>query len=112
MCSVVQGMKGKDDMSDSDEDTHDAYLERMKEEGKIREEGGSDDSDGDESGEGRVINHHERTDFLWIIYFTLECKSKKNHNERIISQSEVCRKVPFHKPFHMAAILAMAAISD
>ncbi|XP_063046680.1 FACT complex subunit SSRP1a [Engraulis encrasicolus] len=46
-----EGMKGKDDMSDSDEDTHDAYLERMKEEGKIREEGGSDDSDGDESDE-------------------------------------------------------------
>ncbi|XP_041930341.1 FACT complex subunit SSRP1a isoform X2 [Alosa sapidissima] len=42
-----EGMKGKDDMSDSDEDQHDAYLERMKEEGKIREEGGSDDSEGD-----------------------------------------------------------------
>uniref|UniRef100_A0AAZ3PX41 FACT complex subunit SSRP1 n=1 Tax=Oncorhynchus tshawytscha TaxID=74940 RepID=A0AAZ3PX41_ONCTS len=36
---------------DSDEDQHDAYLERMKEEGKIREEANdSDDSDG-ESGE-------------------------------------------------------------
>ncbi|XP_041930339.1 FACT complex subunit SSRP1a isoform X1 [Alosa sapidissima] len=43
----TKGMKGKDDMSDSDEDQHDAYLERMKEEGKIREEGGSDDSEGD-----------------------------------------------------------------
>ncbi|XP_031443350.1 FACT complex subunit SSRP1-like [Clupea harengus] len=42
-----EGMKGKDDMSDSDEDQHDAYLERMKEEGKIREEGGSDESEGD-----------------------------------------------------------------
>ncbi|TRZ00765.1 hypothetical protein DNTS_004480 [Danionella cerebrum] len=39
-----EGMKGADDYSDSDEDHHDAYLERMKEEGKIREEGdGSDD---------------------------------------------------------------------
>lgn len=45
-------MKSKDDMySDSDEDQHDAYLERMKEEGKIREEANdSDNSEGD-SGE-------------------------------------------------------------
>uniref|UniRef100_A0A8K9XP68 Histone chaperone RTT106/FACT complex subunit SPT16-like middle domain-containing protein n=1 Tax=Oncorhynchus mykiss TaxID=8022 RepID=A0A8K9XP68_ONCMY len=44
-----EGMKGKDDMlEDSDEDQHDAYLERMKEEGKIREEANdSDDSDGE-----------------------------------------------------------------
>lgn len=45
-------MKGKnDEYSDSDDDQHDAYLERMKAEGKIREEGNdSDDSEG-ESGE-------------------------------------------------------------
>lgn len=45
-------MKGNDNMySDSDDDQHDAYLERMKEEGKIREEAnGSDISEG-ESGE-------------------------------------------------------------
>uniref|UniRef100_A0A671RF65 FACT complex subunit SSRP1 n=1 Tax=Sinocyclocheilus anshuiensis TaxID=1608454 RepID=A0A671RF65_9TELE len=43
-----EGMKGADGYSDSDEDQHDAYLERMKEEGKIREEGdGSDESEGD-----------------------------------------------------------------
>lgn len=48
-------MKGNDNMySDSDEDQHDAYLERMKQEGKIREEANdSDDSEG-ESGEGRA----------------------------------------------------------
>lgn len=47
-----QGMKGNiDEYSDSDDDQHDAYLERMKAEGKIREEGNdSDESDG-ESGE-------------------------------------------------------------
>uniref|UniRef100_A0A669EUH4 FACT complex subunit SSRP1 n=1 Tax=Oreochromis niloticus TaxID=8128 RepID=A0A669EUH4_ORENI len=40
-----------DEYSDSDDDQHDAYLERMKAEGKIREEGNdSDESDG-ESGE-------------------------------------------------------------
>ncbi|XP_028824162.1 FACT complex subunit SSRP1a isoform X2 [Denticeps clupeoides] len=42
-----KGMKAADDLySDSDDDQHDAYLERMKEEGKIREEGGSDESEG------------------------------------------------------------------
>uniref|UniRef100_A0A665T3A9 FACT complex subunit SSRP1 n=1 Tax=Echeneis naucrates TaxID=173247 RepID=A0A665T3A9_ECHNA len=43
-----EGMKGKiDEYSDSDDDQHDAYLERMKAEGKIREEGNdSDESDG------------------------------------------------------------------
>ncbi|KAM9470316.1 FACT complex subunit SSRP1a [Clarias gariepinus] len=35
--------------SDSDEDEHDAYLERMKEEGKIREEGDESEGDSDES---------------------------------------------------------------
>ncbi|XP_042626495.1 FACT complex subunit SSRP1a, partial [Cyprinus carpio] len=45
---IKEGMKGADGYSDSDEDQHDAYLERMKEEGKIREEGdGSDESEGD-----------------------------------------------------------------
>uniref|UniRef100_A0A4W6DGM0 FACT complex subunit SSRP1 n=1 Tax=Lates calcarifer TaxID=8187 RepID=A0A4W6DGM0_LATCA len=43
-----EGMKGNiDEYSDSDDDQHDAYLERMKAEGKIREEGNdSDESDG------------------------------------------------------------------
>uniref|UniRef100_A0A673NFW8 FACT complex subunit SSRP1 n=1 Tax=Sinocyclocheilus rhinocerous TaxID=307959 RepID=A0A673NFW8_9TELE len=50
-----EGMKGNDNMySDSDDDQHDAYLERMKEEGKIREEANdSDDSEG-ESGEWQL----------------------------------------------------------
>uniref|UniRef100_A0AAQ6A5H9 FACT complex subunit SSRP1 n=1 Tax=Amphiprion ocellaris TaxID=80972 RepID=A0AAQ6A5H9_AMPOC len=42
-----RGFKEIDEYSDSDDDQHDAYLERMKAEGKIREEGNdSDDSDG------------------------------------------------------------------
>uniref|UniRef100_A0A3B1IGS7 FACT complex subunit SSRP1 n=1 Tax=Astyanax mexicanus TaxID=7994 RepID=A0A3B1IGS7_ASTMX len=46
-----EGMKAKDDMySDSDDDQHDAYLERMKQEGKIREE--ANDSDDSEAGSG------------------------------------------------------------
>lgn len=53
MCVVhFQGMKGKiDEYSDSDDDQHDAYLERMKAEGKIREEGNDSDDSGGESGE-------------------------------------------------------------
>lgn len=50
-----QGMKQSyDEYADSDEDQHDAYLERMKEEGKIREENANDSSDGsgEETGEG------------------------------------------------------------
>ena len=52
--SGSQGIKGKNnEYSDSDDDQHDAYLERMKAEGKIREEGDdSDESDG-ETGEWR-----------------------------------------------------------
>lgn len=51
----LQGMKQSyDEYADSDEDQHDAYLERMKEEGKIREENANDSSDGsgEETGEG------------------------------------------------------------
>lgn len=53
--SLLQGMKQSyDEYADSDEDQHDAYLERMKEEGKIREENANDSSDGsgEETGEG------------------------------------------------------------
>lgn len=44
-----------DEYADSDEDQHDAYLERMKEEGKIREENANDSSDGsgEETGESQ-----------------------------------------------------------
>lgn len=50
--AVFQGMKGSiDEYSDSDDDQHDAYLERMKAEGKIREEGNDSDDSGGESGE-------------------------------------------------------------
>lgn len=51
----LQGMKGKiDEYSDSDDDQHDAYLERMKAEGKIREEGNDSDESDSGSGEFKV----------------------------------------------------------
>lgn len=42
-----------DEYAGSDDDSHDAYLERMKEEGKIREENANDSSEdsGEETGE-------------------------------------------------------------
>uniref|UniRef100_A0A8D3CHY1 FACT complex subunit SSRP1 n=1 Tax=Scophthalmus maximus TaxID=52904 RepID=A0A8D3CHY1_SCOMX len=53
-----EGMKGKiDEYSDSDEDQHDAYLERMKAEGKIREEG--NDSDESDGGSGESLSHYD-----------------------------------------------------
>lgn len=62
-------MKSKiDEYSDSDDDQHDAYLERMKAEGKIREEGNdSDDSDGG-SGEWET----------WYCsdFYMMQCKSE------------------------------------
>ncbi|KAM9833515.1 FACT complex subunit SSRP1a [Syngnathus typhle] len=56
-----EGMKGNiDEYSDSDEDKHDAYLERMKAEGKIREEG--NDSDDSDSGSDESFNPGEEDD--------------------------------------------------
>lgn len=53
-----QGMKGKiDEYSDSDDDQHDAYLERMKAEGKIREEGNDSDDSGSGSGKWEFGKH-------------------------------------------------------
>ncbi|KAL7889676.1 hypothetical protein AOLI_G00019340 [Acnodon oligacanthus] len=56
-----EGMKASDDMySDSDDDQHDAYLERMKQEGKIREE--ANDSDDSEAGSDESFNPGEEDD--------------------------------------------------
>ncbi|XP_077588589.1 FACT complex subunit SSRP1a [Stigmatopora nigra] len=56
-----EGMKGKiDEYSDSDQDEHDAYLERMKAEGKIREE--ANDSDDSDSGSDHSFKPGEEDD--------------------------------------------------
>lgn len=75
-----QGMKGSiDEYSDSDDDQHDAYLERMKAEGKIREEG--NDSDASDSGSGELSCWSNRrrqfrrsvclTGFLSVLFHSL-----------------------------------------
>ncbi len=63
-------MKGADGYSDSDEDQHDAYLERMKEEGKIREEGdGSDDSEGDSGTDTPQLKHNANEIYRALCFF-------------------------------------------
>lgn len=58
-----------DEYADSDEDQHDAYLERMKEEGKIREENANDSSDDSGEETGRLAwvlgNRAVRLSSLW-----------------------------------------------
>lgn len=58
-----------DEYADSDEDQHDAYLERMKEEGKIREENANDSSDdsGEETGglASAVLGHEGGQALAW-----------------------------------------------
>ncbi|XP_069089141.1 FACT complex subunit SSRP1 isoform X2 [Pleurodeles waltl] len=57
---LKEGMKqGYDDYADSDDDQHDAYLERMKAEGKIREEHGSSEDSGDETDESFAPGEEE-----------------------------------------------------
>nr|XP_013803700.1 PREDICTED: FACT complex subunit SSRP1-like [Apteryx mantelli mantelli] len=51
-----------DEYADSDEDQHDAYLERMKEEGKIREENANDSSDGSGEETDESFNPGEEDD--------------------------------------------------
>ncbi len=83
-------MKGNDNMSDSDEDQHDAYLERMKEEGKIREEANdSDDSEG-ESGECSSLS--QSVSKLNMI-LCLDGRCRHNKSGRNLS---ICRDFRLH----------------
>ncbi|XP_008942733.1 PREDICTED: FACT complex subunit SSRP1, partial [Merops nubicus] len=60
---LKEGMKQSyDEYADSDEDQHDAYLERMKEEGKIREENANDSSDGSGEETDESFNPGEEDD--------------------------------------------------
>ncbi|XP_029298201.1 FACT complex subunit SSRP1a isoform X2 [Cottoperca gobio] len=86
-----EGMKGKiDEYSDSDEDRHDAYLERMKAEGKIREEGNdSDESDG-ESDES--FNPGEEDDDIAEEYDSNASASESNSEDGDDSGEEGTKK--------------------
>ncbi|XP_066534783.1 FACT complex subunit SSRP1 [Hoplias malabaricus] len=75
-----EGMKANDDMySDSDEDQHDAYLERMKQEGKIREE--ANDSDDSEAGSDESFNPGEEDEDIAEEYDSKASASESSGDE-------------------------------
>ncbi|KAJ3588357.1 hypothetical protein NHX12_011950 [Muraenolepis orangiensis] len=88
-----EGMKGnKDEYSDSDEDQHDAYLERMKAEGKIREEGNdSQESDG-ESDES--FNPGEEDDDIAEEYDSNASESDSSEGGEDSEQEDKSKKAP------------------
>uniref|UniRef100_A0A673MMK7 FACT complex subunit SSRP1 n=1 Tax=Sinocyclocheilus rhinocerous TaxID=307959 RepID=A0A673MMK7_9TELE len=92
---VISGMKGADGYSDSDEDQHDAYLERMKEEGKIREEG--DGSDGSEGDSDESFNPGEEDDDVAEEY---DSNASESDSEADVadSEDEGKKKKPEKKP--------------
>lgn len=92
-----EGMKGNiDEYSDSDEDTHDAYLERMKAEGKIREEGNdSDDSDG--SGSDESFNPGEEDEEIAEEYDS-NASASDSSEEGDDSEDESAKKKKAKKP--------------
>ncbi|XP_038148507.1 FACT complex subunit SSRP1a isoform X1 [Cyprinodon tularosa] len=92
-----KGMKGKiDEYSDSDEDQHDAYLERMKAEGKIREEGNdSDDSDG--SGSDESFNPGEEDEEIAEEYDS-NASASDSSEEGEDSEDESAKKKKAKKP--------------
>ncbi|XP_042275481.1 FACT complex subunit SSRP1a isoform X3 [Thunnus albacares] len=85
-----EGMKGKiDEYSDSDDDQHDAYLERMKAEGKIREEG--NDSDDSDSGSDESFNPGEEDDDIAEEYDS-KASASNSSDEGDESEDESAKK--------------------
>ncbi|XP_055034233.2 FACT complex subunit SSRP1a [Misgurnus anguillicaudatus] len=92
---IKENMKGTDGYSDSDEDKHDAYLERMKEEGKIREEAdGSDESEGDSD---ESFNPGEEEDEV-AEEFDSNASESESEGEDGDSEDEGKKKKPEKKP--------------
>ncbi|XP_077388832.1 FACT complex subunit SSRP1a [Festucalex cinctus] len=92
-----EGMKGKiDEYSDSDEDKHDAYLERMKAEGKIREEG--NDSDDSDSGSDESFNPGEEDDDIAEEYDSKASASDSNEEDDESEEDSSKKKQKVSKP--------------
>ncbi|XP_077434990.1 FACT complex subunit SSRP1a [Vanacampus margaritifer] len=92
-----EGMKGKiDEYSDSDEDKHDAYLERMKAEGKIREEG--NDSDDSDSGSDESFNPGEEDDDIAEEYDSKASASDSNEEDDDSEEDSPKKKQKVSKP--------------
>uniref|UniRef100_A0A8D3DCG5 FACT complex subunit SSRP1 n=1 Tax=Scophthalmus maximus TaxID=52904 RepID=A0A8D3DCG5_SCOMX len=92
-----EGMKGKiDEYSDSDEDQHDAYLERMKAEGKIREEG--NDSDESDGGSDESFNPGEEDDDIAEEYDSNASASDSSEDGDDSEDDGAKKKKPVKKP--------------
>ncbi|XP_054648086.1 FACT complex subunit SSRP1a [Dunckerocampus dactyliophorus] len=92
-----EGMKGNiDEYSDSDEDQHDAYLERMKAEGKIREEG--NDSDESDSGSDESFNPGEEDDDIAEEYDSKASASDSSDEAGSGSEEDSPKKKKVKKP--------------
>ncbi|KAG9345586.1 hypothetical protein JZ751_008730 [Albula glossodonta] len=92
-----EGMKGNDNMySDSDDDQHDAYLERMKQEGKIREE--ANDSDDSEGESDESFNPGEEDDDIAEEYDSNASASDSSADDVDDSDDGGSRKKPAKKP--------------
>ncbi|XP_023648994.1 FACT complex subunit SSRP1 isoform X1 [Paramormyrops kingsleyae] len=91
-----KGMKGNENMySDSDDDQHDAYLERMKEEGKIREEANDSDSEG---GSDESFNPGEEDDDIAEEYDSNASASDSSAEGGDDSEDDNRKKKPVKKP--------------
>ncbi|XP_061756065.1 FACT complex subunit SSRP1-like isoform X1 [Nerophis ophidion] len=92
-----EGMKGNiNEYSDSDEDQHDAYLERMKAEGKIREEG--NDSDDSDSGSDESFNPGEEDDDIAEEYDSKASASDSSEEGGSGSEEDSSKKKKVKKP--------------
>ncbi|XP_061899392.1 FACT complex subunit SSRP1-like [Entelurus aequoreus] len=92
-----EGMKGNiNEYSDSDEDQHDAYLERMKAEGKIREEG--NDSDDSDSGSDESFNPGEEDDDIAEEYDSKASASDSSEEGGSGSEEDGSKKQKVKKP--------------
>ncbi|XP_061786346.1 FACT complex subunit SSRP1a [Nerophis lumbriciformis] len=92
-----EGMKGNiNEYSDSDEDKHDAYLERMKAEGKIREEG--NDSDDSDSGSDESFNPGEEDDDIAEEYDSKASASDSSEEGGSGSEEDSSKKQKVKKP--------------
>ncbi|MCJ8733791.1 hypothetical protein PDJAM_G00227710 [Pangasius djambal] len=89
---LKEDIKATGGYSDSDEDEHDAYLERMKEEGKIREEGDESEGDSDES-----FNPGEEDDDIAEEYDS-NASVSDSEAEDDDSEDEAKKKKPEKKP--------------
>ncbi|XP_059819120.1 FACT complex subunit SSRP1-like [Hypanus sabinus] len=84
-----------DDYADSDDDQHDAYLEQVKAEGRIREETANDSDSGDESDES--FNPGEEDEEVDEEYDSNAAGSSSSSQEDQ-SEDERAKKVPAKKP--------------